>query len=412
MTDARPLVAAAGPPMSSAGMPGAGMPGAGMPGAAAAGMRELGPAEHAHLDRLRTHLRASGAPVGTVTGLGALLGAAHGSWARSPEAGRPDPAPMISAIAVGVGDLVLAGAPGARWVLRVDGTSPSPALLSADGSAAVVPFADVRKRWTGHEGGLDADWLAGYLAAASAHLAPVPQPGAEPTVAQPTAAVLPPAVAHPSLTVPPLAVAQLPVAQPAPAVPTQRTSPTGTPAPVSPGDAAPVEPSRSHRRRAAAEPAEPAVRYRTPGELPFVPSADAQNLALRALDRGLSLAMTDGPRPFAMRDDGTNVHVRWFDAGPDDALPLAAAWVADGVALRASIGWAVPLGPSGALVVPGLGSVPDDESAVAEGADHAVVVLTSDLGFPGLVVAHRYAAGSPGRPVGQPLIVGPCASVV
>lgn len=382
MTDARPVVAAT--------------PGRAMPGAAAAGMRELEPAEHAHLDRLRDHLRASGAPVGSVAGLGALLGAAHGSWARSPEAARPDPSPMISAIAVGVGDLVLAGAPAARWVLRVDGGPPSPALLSADGSAAVVPFADVRRRWTGDEGGLDADWLDGYVTAASAHLAesaPVPQapqaPGESAVPAGPAAS------AGPAL------------GQPEAALPTQRTSPHAG----APGHAAADAP-RAHRRRAAPAAEEPVVRYRTPAELPVVPSPEAQNLALRALDRGLSLAMTDGPRPFAMRDDGTNVHVRWFATGPDEALPLAEAWVADGVALRAAIGWAVPLGPSGALVVPGLGTIPDDESAVAEGADHAVVVLTSDLGSPGLVVAHRFAAGAPGRPVGQPLVVGPCAPVV
>ncbi|MBT0993248.1 hypothetical protein KIN34_02950 [Cellulomonas sp. DKR-3] len=391
MTDARPLVAST--------------PGAAMPGAAAAGMRELGPAEHAHLDRLRTHLRASGAPVESVAGLGALLGAAHGSWARSPEPGRPDPSPMISAIAVGVGDLVLAGAPGARWVLRVDGPAPSPAVLSADGSAAVVPFADVRKRWTDDEGGLDAEWLDRYVAAASTHLtetAPAPQPaptGSAPALSAP--ALSAPAGSGPAGSA---STASAPAPQHSPAdrepgVPTQRT-------------AASADAPRSHRRRAAPAAEEPVVRYRTPNELPVVPSPEAQNLALRALDRGLSLAMTDGPRPFAMRDDGTNVHVRWFTTGPDEALPLAEAWVADGVALRAAIGWAVPLAPSGALVVPGLGTVPDDESAVAEGADHAVVVLTSDLGSPGLVVAHRYASGAPGRPVGQPLVVGPCASVV
>jgi len=363
MTDLSPLVAAT-------------------PGAAV-GMRDLSPAEAQHLERLRAHLRASGAPVTTVAGLGGLLAAAHAAWARTAPEARTDPSPMISSIGVGVGDLVLAGAPAARWVLRVDGGASSPALLSPDGSAAVLPFADVRRRWLGDEDGVDTAWLEGYVTAAAAYLAQASTASA--------------------------AVAEQ-------VVPTQRSAaaPEHADEQHRTHVAAHADEHASRRRRAshAAPDDEQSVRYRTPQELPHVPSAEAQNLALRALDRGLAVAMTDGPRPFALRDDGTTVHVRWFDTGPDEALALAEAWVADGVGVRASIGWAAPLDPAGRLVVPGLGAVPDDEAASAAGADHAVVVLTSDLGKPGLVVAHRYAAGAPGRVVGQPLVVGPCPPII
>jgi len=382
MTDVRALDAPAGP---------------------AAGMRELTAAESAHLDRLRGHLASSGAPVGTVDGLGGLLEAAHTAWLRTPPDQRPDPGPMITSIAVGVGDLVLARATEARWVLHVDAPAASPALLSTDGTAAVVPFTDVRRRWTRGAGQVtpppagseefphalpdesadvlvDATWLAGYVTAAADHLTGADEPA-------PTSA---PHLEH---------------ATDEPVVPTPRP-PTG--------DEAPTRRRASHAAGAPAP--EAVVRYRTPTELPYVPSVDVQNLALRALDRGLTTALFDGPTPFAMRDDGTTVHVKWFATDVDEALGLAERWVVDALGLRAAIGWVVPLEDDAGVVVPGLGAVPSDETAASQGADHAVVVLASDAQLPGLVVAHRYASRGPddgaGHPVGEPLVVGPCPALL
>jgi len=387
MTDVRALDAPAGP---------------------AAGMRELTAAESTHLDRLRGHLASSGAAVGTVDGLGGLLEAAHTAWLRTPPDERPDPGPMISSIAVGVGDLVLAGAPEARWVLHVDAPAASPALLSTDGTAAVVPFTDVRRRWTRGSGQVapalsgadsfphaladessdvlvDATWLAGYVDAAAQHLAGVQgAAGDDPQPSDPTPA-------------------------------DERTAEPGVPTPRPPTvDEVPHGRRASHAGEAPAP--EPVVRYRTPTELPYVPSVDVQNLALRALDRGLTTALFDGPTPFAMRDDGTTVQVKWFPTDPDEALGLAEHWVVDAIALRAAIGWVVPLDDDAGVAVPGLGAIPSDQTAASQGADHAVVVLASDVRVPGLVVAHRYAShgrdGDAGHPVGEPLVVGPCPTLL
>lgn len=400
---------------------------------AAAGMRELTGTEHEHLDRLRGHLASSGAPVHTLDGLGHLLESAHTAWVRTPPAARPDPGPMISSIAVGVGDLILAGAPAARWVLHV-AEPASPALLSTDGSAAVVPFTDLRRRWaegaeaadaalaqvapSSDDVAVDAAWVARYVTAAAAHLAsaeaavvPTPRPPV-PGEHTPVPVVDPAAVDTPDRGVPASVAPVVPTpagVQPA-ADEVHEHARHAEPAPgaASHDDGAP----RRRRARAAATVDEPVVRYRTPTELPFVPSVEVQNLALRALDRGLTAALSDGPTPFALRDDGTNVHVKWFHTDPDEALAQAERWVEDGIGLRAAIGWVVELDPDGGLVVPGLGGLPSDESAAAQGADHAVVVLASDARLPGLVVAHRYVSGSGGAPIGEPLIVGPCPTLL
>ncbi len=406
---------------------------------AAAGMRELTATERQHLDRLRGHLASSGAPVTTLDGLGRLLQAAHTAWVRTPSAQRPDPGPMISSIAVGIGDLVLAGAPTARWVLHVL-DQPSPALLCANGSAAVVPFADLRRRWadgaevaspgptagpdaapTDADVTVDAAWLARYVTAAASHLAAadaavVPTPRAPSSDEQAPAEPVADPVAQPD---PEQATAQRAPA-PAPDAPASEAPVSGTPASDAPGHVEPVSTSTAdgsvpHGRRSRAAAVvvdEPVMHYRTPTELPYVPSIEAQNLALRALDRGLTAALSDGPTPFALRDDGTNVHVKWFPTDPDDALGQAERWVVDGIGLRAAIGWVVALEPDGGLVVPGLGALAADESAAAQGADHAVVVLASDARLPGLVVAHRYVSGPDGRSLGDPLIVGPCPTLL
>ncbi|UJP40872.1 hypothetical protein [Cellulomonas palmilytica] len=460
------------------------IPAAGAAALAAAGMRELADDERGHLDRLRGHLAASGVPVSTVEGLGDLLQAAHAAWVTTPAGQRPDPSPMITSIAVGVGDLILASAPAARWVLHVDGPTASPALLSTDGSAAVVPFADVRRRWAdgaaraderaagqvpAHVPGDptqpdpsdvdgDAAWLERYVTAASSHLA-----AAE-------AALVQAAFAEAGITTPGSGLhehVQDHVPAPRPPVPDEHAwqpeqgteqatqhaagsaagittgittgsstgSSTGQVASVGvapedvlaaraevvdevepPQDATPRGRRATRARGAADLPDEPVIRYRTPGELPYVPSVDAQNLALRALDRGLTHAISDGPTPFAMRDDGTNVHVKWFQADNDAALGLAEKWVTDALGLRAAIGWIVPLDDDAAAHLPGLGAVPPDDTAASLGADHAVVVLASDARMPGMVVAHRFSSGArtgaAGCPIGEPIVVGPCPTVL
>ncbi|GEL95289.1 hypothetical protein [Cellulomonas composti] len=396
------------------------------PAAVAAGMRELTPGEHGHLERLRAHLAASGADVRSSAGLGALLASSYRRWAAAPDGTRPDPSGMLAAIAVGVGDLVLARGGQAGWVLRVAAATPAPALLSVDGSAAVVPFDDVERRWTSTHGADDEAWVERYVAAAAEHLgagsatpvAPaVPAVPAVPSahVPQPRGPQAGPDAAPAVVAAPPIAT-RAPVPAPAPgSAPPSPVSVASSSEPSVP--AAPPEATarreRHGRRSASAAVETPTVHYRTPAELPFVPSAELQELALRALDRALASALTDGPTTFAMLDDGTHVRVRHFDGSPEVALAAAEAWLAAERGLRAALSWPVALDPSGAIVVPGLGATGADHDAGS--SDRAVVVLASDTARPGLVVAHRWASPDGeirARAAGVPVIVGPCPPVL
>ncbi|WP_456847664.1 DUF3806 domain-containing protein, partial [Cellulomonas sp. P5_C6] len=127
-------------------------------------MRALTPEENGHLDRARAHLRASGADVADPRAVGALLFSSRTRWADGPST--PVPQAMVMALGVGVGDLIVARVPGARWALRI-GTSPTPAVVSASGEDAALPLTDVGSRW---QTGCTPDWVAEYVIAAAAHL--------------------------------------------------------------------------------------------------------------------------------------------------------------------------------------------------------------------------------------------------
>ena len=150
MTDLRPTLSA--PASGAHGTP---------PGVRALTADELG-----HLDRARAHLRASGADLTDPQAVGALLHSTRTRWAAEP--GAPVPQAMVMALGVGVGDLVVARVPGARWALRTAGSAPSPAVVSLSGEDAALPLADVATRW---RTGCTPTWVAEYVAAAAAHLA-------------------------------------------------------------------------------------------------------------------------------------------------------------------------------------------------------------------------------------------------
>ncbi|WP_421735992.1 DUF3806 domain-containing protein [Cellulomonas sp.] len=159
----------------------------------AAGVRPLTPGELAHLDRARAHLRASGTDLADAGAVGALLHSMRSRWAAGPAA--PVPQAMVMALGVGVGDLVVSRAPGARWALRTSGAAPTPAVVSASGADAALPLADVASRW---ESGCGPEWVSEYVAAASAHLTTdavpdVPHPRTPARVAAATATFRTPA---------------------------------------------------------------------------------------------------------------------------------------------------------------------------------------------------------------------------
>lgn len=135
------------------------------PHAAVPGVRPLTADELGHLDRARAHLRASGVNLTDPAAVGALLHDARSRWAAGP--GGPVPQGMVMALGVGVGDLVVARVRGARWALRTAGEAPAPAVVSASGEDAALPLADVAARW---QIGCTPQWVAEYVAAASAHL--------------------------------------------------------------------------------------------------------------------------------------------------------------------------------------------------------------------------------------------------
>jgi hypothetical protein len=109
------------------------------------GVRPLTAEETGHLDRARVHLRASGIDLSDSQAVGTLLDTSRSRWA----AGLPAEVPhaMVMALGVGVGDLIVARVPGARWALRTGGPAPTPAVVSASGADAALPLADVDARW-------------------------------------------------------------------------------------------------------------------------------------------------------------------------------------------------------------------------------------------------------------------------
>ncbi|WP_421742326.1 hypothetical protein [Cellulomonas sp.] len=130
------------------------------------GVRPLTAEETGHLDRARTHLRASGVDLADAQAVGALLHSMRSRWAAGPAAGVPQA--TVMALGVGVGDLIVHRVPGARWALRTRGPAPTPTVVSASGTDAALPLADVTARW---QTGCGPEWVSEYVAAAAAHLA-------------------------------------------------------------------------------------------------------------------------------------------------------------------------------------------------------------------------------------------------
>ncbi len=315
--------------------------------AAVPGVRPLTADEQAYLDRARAHLRASGADVADARSVGALLHTARTAWAQGP--GSPVPQAMVMALGVGVGDLVVAGAPGSRWVLRTGGSAPTPAVVSATGLDAALPLADVAARW---QSGCGPEWVDEYVTAAAAHLGAALD------------------------------------------VPTPRTAPP--PSPTTTSGEAPALPAR----RTAETPVAPP--FRTPADLPYPPSTPVQDLALGVLDQALDVALAPGglPAPFAVVDGapGAGHDVRGFDGDPAQAVRDARAWVGTTGAARAAVAW--------------FGRLPGDGGEGSVGP-RAVFVEASGAGEPSLVVAHRYATATPegqgrprpARPMGEPIVL-------
>ena len=245
----------------------------------APGIRALLPAEVGHLDRARAHLRGAGIDATDPSALGALLHRARTSWAAGPPT--PPPAALVLALGVGVGDLLIARVPGARWALHHGSVDPSPTVVSASGLDAALPLTDVRTRWTT---GCGPEWVAEYVASAAAHL----------VVGSATRAPEPAPV-------------------PAPAVP------VALPNPRLAGDDQP----------------------RTPADLPHPPSPAAQDIALGALEHALVgvLATPADTQPFALVDGGSGPQVRSFDGDPADAQQTARAWIRSSGAARAAVAW-------------------------------------------------------------------------
>jgi hypothetical protein len=137
---------------------------------------------------------------------------------------------------------------------------------------------------------------------------------------------------------------------------------------------------------------------RTPAELPFPPSAAAQDIALGALEHALEAVLTDpaDTRPFALVDGGSGPQLSSFDGDPASAERDAREWVRSSGAARGAVAWH--------------GTLPTPEADDAP----AVLVEASDAGRPSMVVAHRYLPATPpgqgrarpARPVGDPVILG------
>lgn len=315
------------------------------------GLRPLTVGEQGHLDSLRAHVRRSRTDLTDVADVARLVHETYTGWAD--DAGAAVPEGVVAALGVVVGDLVVARAPGAHWVLRTAGPTPTPCVVSPDGEAAVLPLDDIRARW---DIGVTPDWASGYVTAAAAHLA-VSGLHAEDAVD----------------------------GGPAFEVPQQRTPAAASSLP------------RRTAPQADEAAAAPASGYRTPGDLPEPPSPAAQDLGLRALEHALD-AVLGGECPlvtFAMTHDGVQRVVRTFPGDSRESADEAREWIRSSGAVCAVVAWE--------------GELPGDEPGT-----HAVVVEASGPGRPSMVVGHRYAPARSGgegrargaRPVGEPVVVG------
>lgn len=365
------------------------------------GVRPLTAEELGHLERARVHLRSSGADLRDPQSVGALLHSARTRWADGPPTDVPQA--MVMALGVGVGDLVVARVPGARWALRT-GLTPSPAVVSASGEDAALPLTDVGARW---QTGCTPGWVAEYVTAAAAHLSAGAAPELPAQRTPERARALDPQPEGPTYR---------------PSRPTSEGQPLASRRSTPPPAARPVEdeaialraladaagapdresaPDASAAEPAAAPVLPPGTRpARTPADLPSPPSPAAQDIALGALDHALeaTLAGVDAATTFALVDGPAASHeVRRFDA---HEAAEAREWVRASGADRAAVAW--------------IGRLPGDSSDPSSVGARAVLVEASDAGAPSLVVAHRYSApvqegegrARPARAVGEPLVIG------
>ncbi|MDM7830408.1 DUF3806 domain-containing protein [Cellulomonas edaphi] len=90
--------------------------------------------------------------------VGHLFDRVHTTWLESEE--QPDPAPLVHAFGVALGDLVLREVRGLAWVsYRDDDTRVTLALSSPDSPLVVFPIASVEEHW-----GIAADgWFTAHV---------------------------------------------------------------------------------------------------------------------------------------------------------------------------------------------------------------------------------------------------------
>jgi len=77
--------------------------------------------------------------------VGHLFDRVHGTWLASDE--RPDPAPLVHAFGVALGDLVVRDVPGMAWVSYRDDDATAIALSRAGSPLVVFPIASLEEHW-------------------------------------------------------------------------------------------------------------------------------------------------------------------------------------------------------------------------------------------------------------------------
>ncbi|QCB94652.1 hypothetical protein [Cellulomonas shaoxiangyii] len=371
--------------------------------------RLLTPSEVAHLDRLREWLEEDGVDVDNA----ASLDARWGRLLATHPADGPAPAGVAAAIGIAVGDLLLRSVPGATWMMcpGPDGATPG---VVADGRVhrPVLAVLDAHARWRVRA----ADWTVDYVRRAAQHLAAPPEeaaPATEPAAPEPSAAelVVPELVDPAPLDPQPLdpEVADTAAVEPevadtaGPPAPLDALSPAWrppTPAPATPAWAPVHAPSPAAAPLPEADvvtsstPVVAPASTLTPEDLPHRPSAQVQDLALRALEHALEQAVAhpEGAAPFVLVRDDAGVHLTTFPHG--DAGTLEAREHARRCGLAAAaVGWT--------------------SRADAVRPYPRAVVDASAAGEPGIRVAHAFlhdAAG--GREIGGPEVVGQAAPVL
>ena len=137
--------------------------------------------------------------------------------------------------------------------------------------------------------------------------------------------------------------------------------------------------------------------YASPDDLPQPPDQSVRDLALTALDLGLTVA-GDEANVFAVLPGPLSARCPENPEDRDRVYAWARGWAAESWSDRLAIAWVDP---------------PHHAGRHAAARSGSVTVEASEAGCAGMVLAHEYVSTTDGpEPTGQPVVIGPVAPLL